>query len=226
MAVKRRRRPAGVVLAPGAGAGSDQPSLVAIDRRLSDDGIAVLRIDFPYRLAGRRSPDRPEVLLATVGQASEALATKLGVAQDRIVLGGRSMGGRICSMAVAAGLPAAGLVLVSYPLHPPGRPERLRTEHFPAIGAPCLFISGDRDAFGSPEELTAATAAIAGPVEHFWAPGGDHGLRRRDEMVADVVEHWLLGRPVGLPAANGSGGTVACGAHGRRAGRADDDQRG
>ncbi len=97
----------------------------------------------------------------------------------------------MCSMAVAEGLPAAGLVLVSYPLHPPGRPEKLRTEHFPALEVPCLFVSGTRDAFGTPEELEEATAAIPGPVTHHWVDGGDHGLRRRDEAVAQVVAGWL-----------------------------------
>jgi predicted alpha/beta-hydrolase family hydrolase len=83
------------------------------------------------------------------------------------------------------------LVLVSYPLHPPGRPERLRDEHFPGIGVPCLFVSGTRDAFAHPDELEAATAAIPGPVTHVWIDGGDHGLRRRDAEVATVVGEWL-----------------------------------
>ncbi|HEY1732980.1 MAG TPA: alpha/beta family hydrolase, partial [Acidimicrobiales bacterium] len=97
----------------------------------------------------------------------------------------------ICSMAVADGLPAAALVLVSYPLHPPGRPDRLRTDHFGALRVPCLFVSGTRDAFGSPAELEAATAAIGGPVAHVWIDGGDHGLRRRDDEVAEAVRRWL-----------------------------------
>jgi predicted alpha/beta-hydrolase family hydrolase len=101
------------------------------------------------------------------------------------------MGGRMCSMAVADGLPAAGLVLISYPLHPPGRPEKARTEHLPAIEVPCLFVSGTRDAFGSPAELEAATAAIARPVTHVWIDGGDHSLRRKDAAVADAVRSWL-----------------------------------
>jgi predicted alpha/beta-hydrolase family hydrolase len=101
------------------------------------------------------------------------------------------MGGRICSMAVADGLPAAGLVLVSYPLHPPGRPEKARTEHLPQIQVPCLFVSGTRDAFASPEELESATGAIGGAVTHVWLEGGDHGLRRRDEEVGAAVREWL-----------------------------------
>jgi hypothetical protein len=180
-----------MLLAPGAGAGSDQASLVAIDRALSATGIAVARMDFPYRLAGRRAPDRPAVLLASLEANARALAEKIGVRQARVALGGRSMGGRIASMCVAAGLPAAGLVLVSYPLHPPGHPEKSRTEHLGAISVSCLFVSGTRDAFGTREELESATRAIQGDVTHVWIEGGDHGLRGRDSEVASVVASWL-----------------------------------
>jgi predicted alpha/beta-hydrolase family hydrolase len=184
--------PAGLVLTPGAGAGSDQPSLVAIEEALAPAGVRVDRIDFPYRLAGKKAPDRPLVLLATVIEAADALATELGVDGTRIAVGGRSMGGRMCSMAVADGMAAAALVLVSYPLHPPGKPERLRTEHFPSITVPCLFVSGTRDSFAAPAELESATAAIPGPVTHVWLEGGDHGLRRKDAEVADHVRDWIL----------------------------------
>jgi predicted alpha/beta-hydrolase family hydrolase len=183
--------PAGLLLAPGAGAGSDQPSLIAIDDAVTATGVRVARMDFGYRLAGRRAPDRPPVLLAAVVDAATQLAQSAGVAPDRLALGGRSMGGRICSMAVADGLPAAALVLVSYPLHPPGRPDRLRTDHFGGLRVPCLFVSGTRDAFGTPAELEAATATIAGPVTHVWIDGGDHGLRRKDDEVAEAVRRWL-----------------------------------
>lgn len=103
------------------------------------------------------------------------------------------MGGRICSQVVAGGLDAAGLVLVSYPLHPPGRPDRPRTAHLGSLAVPCLFVSGTRDAFGSPTELEAALAAIPGPVTTVWIDGGDHGLRRRDEEVAEAVVAWMAG---------------------------------
>jgi len=179
------------VLAPGASAGRDQSALVAIDAAVAAAGVAVDRIDFPYRLAGRRAPDKPAVLIGAVVDAAHALADRLGCAQDRIALGGRSLGGRMCSMAVAEGLAAAALVLVSYPLHPPGKPDRLRTEHFPALTVPCLFVSGTRDAFGTPAELEQATRTIPGAVTHVWLEGGDHGLRRRDEQVAAAVGDWL-----------------------------------
>jgi uncharacterized protein len=181
------------VLAPGASAGREQPALVTIDEALTAKGIAVERMDFGYRLAGRRAPDRPEVMIEAVRTVATGLATRIGSKQNKVALGGRSMGGRMCSMAVAAGLPAAGLVLVSYPLHPPGHPEKSRTEHLPAIRVPCLFVSGTRDAFGTPDELEAATRLIPGPVTHVWIDGGDHGLRRRDSDVAEAVSAWLRG---------------------------------
>jgi hypothetical protein len=179
------------LLAPGASAGREQPALVAIDEVVSQHGIVVERMDFPYRLAGRRAPDRAPVLIDAVVTNARALAESAGVNQKQIALGGRSMGGRMASMAVAEGLPAAALVLVSYPLHPPGRPEKSRTDHLGSLMVPCLFISGTRDAFGTPEELESATMAIPGPVTHIWIDGGDHGLRRRDAEVAGFVGSWL-----------------------------------
>ena len=179
----------GLLLAPGAGADRDQATLVALDAAASRAGAAVVRMDFPYRRAGRKAPDRPPVLIDAVVEE----ATGLARLQPRVVLGGRSMGGRMCSMAVAAGrVPtAAGLVLISYPLHPPGRPESLRTEHFPELTVPCLFLSGTRDAFGRPDELEAATASIPGRVTHHWVEGKDHALRGVDPLICDVTLEWL-----------------------------------
>lgn len=164
---------------------------MAIADAVAASGLTVERMDFPYRLAGRRRPDPAATLEAAVRAAADRLAVALRGTGGLLVLGGRSMGGRICSQVVAQGLPAAGLVLVSYPLHPPGRPDRLRSGHFPDLRLPCLFVSGTRDAFGAPAELEAATAAIPGDVTHVWVEGGDHGLRRRDTEVASAVVAWL-----------------------------------
>lgn len=153
-------------------------------------------MDFRYRKAGRKAPDRAPVLLEAVRAEAAALAGRC----ERLVLGGRSMGGRMCSMAVAEGLagpgvaspvPVAGLLLISYPLHPPGRPDRLRTEHFPSLQVPCLFVSGTRDAFGTPAELEESTRAIAGPVNHHWIAGKDHALRGVDAEICEVALAWL-----------------------------------
>ncbi|MGI8807550.1 MAG: alpha/beta hydrolase family protein [Acidimicrobiales bacterium] len=170
-----------VLLTPGASATRDHPSLVALDDALSAQGIMVARIDLPSSRPG------PKVLGA-IAEAAAALAPA------QVVLGGRSFGGRMCSMAVAEGLLAVGLVLVSYPLHPPGRPETLRVEHFPALHVPCLFVSGTRDAFATRMELEAATAAIPGDVTHVWVEGGDHGMRGKDAPVVAAVTEWVVAR--------------------------------
>jgi predicted alpha/beta-hydrolase family hydrolase len=154
------------------------------------------RMDFPYRKEGRKAPDRAPKLLASVVAEAEQLVAEAGIAADRLVLGGRSMGGRMCSMAVADGLPAAALVLLSYPLHPPGKPDRLRVEHFPALDVPCLFVGGTRDPFGTPDELLAHTSAIAGPVTHVWIEGAGHEVKnlkadKRETQVVEAVADWL-----------------------------------
>jgi predicted alpha/beta-hydrolase family hydrolase len=182
--------PAGFVLTPGAGAGKDQSGLVAIDERVTQRGIVVERVEFPGQAAGKRRTDPPAVCIATVRTAATDLGYSLGMATSRMAVGGRSFGGRMCSMAVAEGLEVAALILVSYPLHPPGRPDRLRTAHFPDLHVPCLFVSGRRDAFGSPEELEHETVAIAGPVSLVFVDG-DHSLRKSESEVADIVASWL-----------------------------------
>ena len=159
--------------------------------------LPVVRMDFPYRKAGRKAPDMAPVLIRSVVEEAEAFAASLGMGTADLVLGGRSMGGRMCSMAVAEGLPAAGLVLLAYPLHPPGRPERLRVDHLPDLRVPCLFVSGTRDPFGTPDELSAATALVGGPVTVHWVEGGGHDLRRADAAVAAVVAEWVAALPGG-----------------------------
>lgn len=177
-----------LLLFPGAGSSSQHPSLLAIEQAVAP--LPCRRADFPYRLAGRRAPDRPGVLLDTV----RSHAAELAVAPGALFLGGRSMGGRICSMAVADAeqpLAAGGLVLISYPLHPPGKPDRLRVEHFTRLEVPCLFVSGTRDTFATPGELTEWTATIPGPVTHHWVDGKGHDLKGADAEVAAVVKAWL-----------------------------------
>jgi len=183
----RRARPdLAVLLAPGAGASRDHHTLLAIDEAISP--IPVRRMDFDYRIAGHRAPDRAPKAIARVRQEAAALLAESGA--RRLVLGGRSYGGRMCSMAVAEGLTAAGLVLLSYPLHPPGKPDRLRVEHFSEINVPVLLISGDKDPFGSPAEFADHVPAIAGPVTMAWLPGG-HDPRTADSATPPIVAGWL-----------------------------------
>jgi len=178
-----------LLLTPGAGSDRNHASLLAIEAALAP--LPVARVDFPYRRAGRKAPDRAPVLLQCVRDEAAGLAENTGVAPERIVLGGRSMGGRMCSMAVADGLPAAGLVLISYPLHPPGKPENLRVDHLRGITVPCLFVHGTKDPFGSPDELAPWTATIGGAVTHVWIEGGRHDLKGADARIADTVRDWI-----------------------------------
>jgi predicted alpha/beta-hydrolase family hydrolase len=152
-----------------------------------EEGLAPLPV---ARRDLSRSRSTPKLIAGIVADAT-AFAGELGVATGDLLIGGRSMGGRMCSMAVADGLEVAGLVLISYPLHPPGRPEKARTEHLADLKVPVLFVSGTRDAFGTPAELESATAAIPGPVSHAWIDGGDHGLRRKDDQVVAAVKEWI-----------------------------------
>ena len=185
------RRVGALLLAPGAGSSAQNPCLEPDEASVAP--MPVQRMDFPYRKAGRKAPDRAPVLIASVCEEAAALVDRAGVAPERLALGGRSMGGRMCSMAVAEGLPAAALVLISYPLHPPGKPDALRTAHLPELELPCLFVHGTRDPFGTPDELEAATASIPGPVTHEWIDGGRHELKGADARIAAMVAEWLAG---------------------------------
>lgn len=182
---------AGVLLFPGAGSSAAHPSLVEIERALAP--LPVARCDFPYRREGRRFPDRADVLVRCVVEEAAAFADRLGCGTESIVVGGRSMGGRMCSMAVADGLAVAGLACVAYPLHPPKHPDRLRTEHLPSVAVPSLFVSGTRDEFGSPDELRAATALPAVRPDLHLLDGARHDLRGRDAEVAAVIAEWVVG---------------------------------
>jgi uncharacterized protein len=175
-----------LLLAPGAGASRDHHTLLTLEAGLS---IPVERVDFPYRTAGRRAPDKAPVAVAHLRDEAARVVREQRVRANRLVLGGRSYGGRMCSLAVAEGLPAAGLVLLSYPLHPPGKPQQLRVDHFPAIGVPCLFVSGRKDAFATPDELERETKALAAPVEIQWVDGG-HDPKKDGEIV-EIVADWL-----------------------------------
>ncbi|MEM9522275.1 MAG: alpha/beta family hydrolase [Actinomycetota bacterium] len=184
-------KPSGLILTHGAGGGADHRLLVALEDQLD---LPVRRMEFPYRAEGRKAPDRAPKLIASVLDEAARFAAELGCEPADVALGGRSMGGRICSMAIAEGLPAAAVLLLSYPLHPPGKPDRLRTEHFPDLTVPTLFINGDRDPFGTPDELAAHVPQIAGPTMVHWLAGQRHDPKPEfdDEIVA-VVQTFLDG---------------------------------
>ncbi|HEV2309319.1 MAG TPA: alpha/beta family hydrolase [Acidimicrobiia bacterium] len=187
-----------VLLAHGAGADRRAPALVAVADALAAAGIPSLRFDYPYRAAGRRAPDRPAVLATSTREAAAELARRAGLPPDRVVLGGRSMGGRVASLLAADPddpLPALGLLLLGYPLHPAGRPERRRDDHFRALTMPVCFVSGTRDALAPRAELTRSAKRVAGPVTLHWLESADHGYRplkssgrTTDDVLAEVAE--------------------------------------
>jgi uncharacterized protein len=164
-----------LVLGHGAGAGMRSPFMTGFAEAIGELGVATLRFDFPYMQAGRRAPDRPPVLLDAWREAFAVATERAG---GRPVLGGgKSMGGRIASMAAAEGMPAAGLLFLGYPLHPPGRPDRLRDEHLDAVAVPMLFVQGTRDAFAQPDLLAAVLARLGSQAELISVEGGDHSFR-------------------------------------------------
>ena len=189
---------------PGAGSSADHSSLVEMQRVLHP--LPVMRVDFPYRRAGRRAPDRAPVLVRAVHDAVTEACKQWSCSPADLVIGGRSMGGRMCSMAVAgfdgndrATQPAleplgvAGLVCVSYPLHPPAQPQKLRTAHFSGIVVPSLFVSGTKDEFGSPDELRHHLAVLPTKPEMQFIEGGRHDLRGKDAQVAELLAAWVQG---------------------------------
>jgi predicted alpha/beta-hydrolase family hydrolase len=175
-----RVRDRAVLLAHGAGSDMHGPALVAVADALAAAGVASLRFNYPYRTNGRKAPDRPKVLDAATREAAAELARRSKLPPERLVLGGRSMGGRYCSMVVGAAddpVPALGLLLLGYPLHAAGKPDQPRVEHFPRIHVPVLFVSGTRDALASKPALTAAARALKGPRTFHWLDTADHGYR-------------------------------------------------
>ncbi len=171
--------PVTILLAHGAGAAMDSPSMEAIDRALADQGLRVARFEFGYMAARRdgqrKPPPRAETLIPEYRQAVEDLA-----ADGPLVIGGKSMGGRVASMVADELYEAghiAGLICLGYPFHPPASPEKLRTAHLADLKTPTLICQGTRDGFGTREEV--AGYALSPAIELLWLEDGDHDLKPR-----------------------------------------------
>lgn len=178
----------GLVLTHGAGSNSRAPLLVAVAEAFCAAGIAVLRSDLAFRQARPHGPPFPAMAAQDRAGLACAVRTMRARLPGKIFLGGHSYGGRQSTM-LAAEEPelAAGLLLLSYPLHPPRRPAELRTAHFPKLATPALFVQGTRDPFGSIDEMRAAVAAIAAPHEILAIEGAGHDLGGKGSK-APVVE--------------------------------------
>lgn len=173
--------PRTLALAHGAGAGMDSPFMQAAADGLAARGVRVARFEFPYMAArradGRKRPPNPEAKLTACWRSAIAA---LGGPQG-LVVGGKSLGGRMASLVAAAleeeGTPVAGLVCLGYPFHPPGKPERLRIDHLRALRTPALIVQGSRDPFGTQPEV--AGYPLSRSIRIHWAEDGDHDLRPR-----------------------------------------------
>jgi len=213
------KNPPGVTLILGHGAGASQTSsfMTSFASGLADRGIDAITFNFLYSEQGRRLPDPNDRLEACWCAMIEAVRERLDAGEDRLAIGGKSMGGRIASQVAAASPDGiAGLLFLGYPLHPPGRPSELRTRHWPHIRAPMLFVQGSRDPFGTPDELRPFIADLEAPAELCVVEGGDHSFKvpkaagPQDRVYAfalDSIDQWLrntiLGRPMTKAGATG-----------------------
>jgi predicted alpha/beta-hydrolase family hydrolase len=166
-----------LILAHGAGAPQTHPWMVKIATAIAARGIGVVTFNFLYTEAKRRAPDKNDVLETTWSAAIDAVRSRSG-GRARVFLGGKSMGGRIATQVAAKSAPGdvTGLVLLGYPLHPPGKPAQLRTAHLPRVSAPMLFVQGSRDTFGTPEELRPVLEGLAQGTRLVVIDGGDHSF--------------------------------------------------
>jgi uncharacterized protein len=185
-----------LVLTHGASSNCNAPLLVAVAETLASDGWIVYRFDLPFRRKRANGPPSPATAQQDREGIREAVLSIRTVFPGRVVLGGHSYGGRQSSMAAADDPALAdGLLLLSYPLHPPGKLEQLRTAHFPNLRTRAAFVHGSRDAFGSPDEMRAALALISAPtlLQVVQSAGHDLGKppRKTAEIIREVVQKFF-----------------------------------
>lgn len=182
------------VCAHGAGGSISDRGVLATARAMHENGIGVVRFNFLYRERKAGRPDQMPKLMETL--AAVVAHVKHELEPSRLVIGGRSMGGRAASMLAADGFAASGLLLLAYPLHPPGQPEKLRTAHLTRIGMPVLCFSGTRDPFCTPDLMTEALRTVRAPWDMQWVEGADHSFhvlkssgRTDAEVMAGIGAH-------------------------------------
>jgi len=182
----------GLVLTHGAGGNAKMALLVALAEAFAGAGFTVLRYDMPFRQARPFGPPRPGDAARDRAGLKNAVAEMRKLVSGRVFLGGQSYGGRQASMLLAEEKLADGLLLLSYPLHAPSRPDQLRTQHLPKLQVPTLFVHGTRDPFGSIEEIESARKLIPGKTELLVVEGAGHdlgfkGKAKRDDLPAAVL---------------------------------------
>jgi predicted alpha/beta-hydrolase family hydrolase len=178
----------GLVLTHGAGSNCETPLLVAVATALSEAGFCILRCDLPFRQARRSGPPRPGDAAADRDGLRQAAKLLRSLVSGDLYLGGHSYGGRQASMLAAeASELSQGLLLLSYPLHPPKKPAQLRTAHFPSLKTPAVFVHGSADAFGAIGEMEAALALIPAAKRLIVIDGVGHDLRRGKFDMAEMI---------------------------------------
>ena len=182
--------PVRIVFAHGAGAGQRHPFIVNVARHIAARGIEVVTFDFPYMHRGRKAPDSPAVLEQSFRRVIHAAREVNEADEHPVFIGGKSMGGRIATHLAAQGDPIAGVFALGYPLHPPGKPEQLRSAHLPRVAVPVLIVQGERDTFGTPAELKPVLAAMTAPVTLETVSRGDHSLAAKGRS-SDGLYDWL-----------------------------------
>jgi hypothetical protein len=165
-----------VILAHGAGNDMTHPFMSYFHHAFAEAGLLSIKFNFPYTEQGRKAPDRAALLEQTWRAIHDAV-TRDALAPNRLFLAGKSMGGRVASLAVANGLECAGLIFLGYPLHPPKQPEKTRTEHWAAIHCPALFLEGTRDSLCDLALLKSSLPLLPGPVTLKVIEGGDHSFK-------------------------------------------------
>lgn len=175
-----------LVLGHGAGAGSQHEFMERFAAGLASDSLRVCRFDFPYMAAGRKSPDRQAILEQAFRDVTDAVRE----GHDRCIVGGKSLGGRVASLVAASGYPVDALVFLGYPLHPPGRPDRIRDGHLHEISAPMLFVEGTRDPFCPLDTLERVRAGLDAESDLVVVEDGDHSLKVRKSSGRDTATAW------------------------------------
>lgn len=178
-----------MILAHGAGNDMHSEFISAMHEYWSRAGVMTIKFNFPYKERGGRLPDRTEVLMDAWRSVVDSVAGDPELAPRRLFYAGKSLGGRIASMLAAGGPAPAGLILLGYPLHPAGKPEKLRTGHLPAIQCPMLFIQGTRDPLCNLDILVRVLEDLGRGNELYRVEGGDHSfrvLKKLEREAADV----------------------------------------
>lgn len=175
-----------VFLVHGAGGDLDDVGLTALADGLASRGHLALRANLPYREAGRKVPPLADRAVGDYRAVFAAARAELGPRRPWVA-GGKSYGGRVASLAAAQGMECSGLLFYSYPLHAPGKPDRVRVEHWPDVWAPCLFLQGELDPFGSPDELRPHLLGLRGGAQVEAVEAGDHSLRISGKHASDGI---------------------------------------